>query len=57
MSDFEFEEDPSHEEIWKKISSENVNEKLEGLIEAASEKANSEQDPEGALAYLETARD
>ena len=57
MSDFEFEEGPTHEEIWKKISSENVNEKLEGLIEAASEKANSEQDPEGALAYLETARD
>ncbi|MFM2024842.1 MAG: MalT-like region [Actinomycetota bacterium] len=57
MSDFEFEEGPSHEEIWKKISSENVNEKLEGLIEAASEKANTEQDPEGALAYLEAARD
>lgn len=57
MSDFEFDEGPTHEDIWKKISSENVNEKLEGLIEAASEKANSEQDPEGALAYLETARD
>ena len=57
MSDSEFEEGPTHEEIWKKISSENVNEKLEGLIEAASEKAINEQDPEGALAYLETARD
>jgi tetratricopeptide (TPR) repeat protein len=57
MSDFEFDEGPTHEDIWKKISSENVNEKLEGLIEAASEKAIVEQDPEGALAYLETARD
>lgn len=54
MGEFDY-EGPSHEEIWKKFASENLNEKLEGLIEAASEKANAEQDPEGALVYLETA--
>ena len=54
MGEFEF-EGPTHEDIWKKISSENVNEKLEGLIEGASEKSIVEQDPEGALVYLETA--
>ena len=55
MGEFEF-EGPSHSEIWEKIGSSSWSEKLEGLIEAASEKANTAQDPHGALPYLDEAR-
>lgn len=54
MGEFEF-EGPSHEEIWEKITSENVNVKLEGLLEAARIKSIEESDPAGSLVYLETA--
>ena len=56
MGEFEF-EGPSHEEIWEKIASGNMNLKLEGLIEAARIKSVEESDPAGSLVYLETALD
>jgi tetratricopeptide (TPR) repeat protein len=55
MGEFEF-EGPSHSEIWEKIGSSSWSEKLEGLIEAASEKANVSGDALGALPYLDEAR-
>jgi hypothetical protein len=55
MGEFEF-EGPSHSEIWEKIGSSSWSEKLEGLIEAASEKANASGDSLGALPYLDEAR-
>jgi tetratricopeptide (TPR) repeat protein len=55
MGEFEF-EGPSHSEIWEKIGSSSWSEKLEGLIEAASEKANVSGDSLGALPYLDEAR-
>lgn len=57
LSDSNFEDEVSADEIWEKISSGNVNKKLEGLIEAASQKANVDQDNAGALVYLDTAKE
>ena len=56
MGDFGF-EGPSNADIWAKITSDDVSEKLEGLLDAARTKAMIENDIPGSLTYLEAARD
>lgn len=56
MGDFEF-EGPTPEEIWKKIGSSSWVERFEGLMEAASQKFQVDNDAAGAIPYLEEARD
>lgn len=48
---------PSDDEIWEKISSDDVNSRVEGLLDAARKIGQRENNPLQALNYLETARD
>lgn len=51
-----FEFGPSDDEIWEKISSDNINSRVEGLLEAARKVAFVEENPLQAFNYLEPAR-
>jgi tetratricopeptide (TPR) repeat protein len=48
---------PSDDEIWKKISSDDINSRVEGLLDAARKIGFRDANPLGAFNYLETARD
>lgn len=48
---------PSDDEIWEKISSDDINSRVEGLLDAARKIGLREGNPLQALNYLETARD
>ena len=48
---------PSDDEIWEKISSDDMNSRVEGLLDAARKIGNRDNNPAQALNYLETARE
>ena len=48
---------PSDDEIWEKISSDDMNSRVEGLLDAARKIGQRENNPAQALNYLETARE
>lgn len=48
---------PSDDEIWEKISSDDMNSRVEGLLDAARKIGFVENNPSQAINYLETARD
>ena len=48
---------PSDDEIWQKISSDDINSRVEGLLDAAAKIGFKDANPLGALNYLETARE
>ena len=56
MSGFDFGY-PSDDEIWEKISSDDVNSRVEGLLDAARKIGFRDSNPIGAMNYLETARE
>ena len=48
---------PSDDEIWEKISSDNINSRVEGLLDAARKIGFQESNPRQAINYLETAKE
>lgn len=48
---------PSDDEIWEKISSDDINSRVEGLLDAARKIGFRDSNPLQAFNYLETARD
>jgi tetratricopeptide (TPR) repeat protein len=48
---------PSDDEIWEKISSDNINSRVEGLLDAARKIGYQESNPRQAINYLETAKE
>ena len=48
---------PSDDEIWEKITSDDINSRVEGLLDAARKVGFRDGNPLGAFSYLETARD
>jgi tetratricopeptide (TPR) repeat protein len=48
---------PSDDEIWEKIASDDMNSRVEGLLDAARKIGQRDNNPAQALNYLETARE